>query len=132
MSKPRHAAVTSQDPVKLINKLERATAECRETIRLAHEARRDLRTEFAALNQSITHEIERIVNAEARQGIERLNRDLTRLTDRYAAEIQATFDKLIMHLLGICGQSELDRIAALGEVNQASMVAALRAAFVDD
>jgi hypothetical protein len=131
MSKPRHAAATSQDPASLINKLERATTECRDTIRLAHEARRDLRTELAELNQSINLEIERIVTAEAKEGIERLNRDLSRLMDRYAVEIQATFDKLIMHLVGICNHSELDRIAAIGEVNQVAMVAALKAAFMD-
>ncbi|HET9254758.1 MAG TPA: hypothetical protein VFO16_06100 [Pseudonocardiaceae bacterium] len=131
MSRTRHAAVIPQDPAKLINKLEQTVAECRETIRLAHEARRDLRTELNQLNGSIAHEIERIVTDEARQGVERLNRDLTRLTDRYAVEIQAKFDKLIMHLIGICGQSELDRIVAIGDVDQTAMVTALRAAFTD-
>jgi len=104
---------------QLLAKIEAANSESRDTVRLLHEARRDLNTDFAAmkqwfasdetaqafrdarrdLQQWVIDELTRMIRADAAEALARLNTEIEQLFPKYAKELEESFHRVAKRMI---------------------------------
>lgn len=119
MSKRGRPLSAESSAEEILAKLDAATAEAKDTIRTLHEARRDLKTDWAAMKQWlaqeetvqafrdaragmqqwVTEELTRLIQADAKVSLARLNTEVTQLIPMYAKELEQTFHRIAERII---------------------------------